>query len=646
VASRYAGKPWFATLGLRSSTVVGARCAGQTQVMAIDRPMKERAAASKVSAARPDNGRSARARTPAGSTHRGADQAREESFASLDRTLQAWQARLAAGLSPIALSVALLDWAAHLAELPGRQADLAADAWSDTLRLAESALTGESDGSAVCEPRPADPRFAAPDWRTPPFDLISQAFLLTERWWEQATTGVPGVSPHHERIVSFSARQLLDTVAPTNFPWTNPEVMKATIEQRGANFARGARLLAEDCERLLTGAPLVGTESFVPGESVAVTPGKVVFRNRLIELLQYEPTTDTVDAEPVLIVPAWIMKYYILDLSPHNSLVRYLVDRGHTVFMISWRNPTSEDRDLGMEDYRELGPVAALDAISAIVPERQVHAVGYCLGGTLLAIVAAAMARDADERLRTVTLFAAQTDFTEPGELGFFIDDGQVAQLENMMWDQGYLDSTQMAGAFQMLRPYDLIYSGAVGEYLLGERKLPNDLMAWNADGTRLPYRMHSEYLRTTFLRNDLFEGRYVAGGRPVTLSDIRAPVFIVATQRDHVAPWRSVYKLNLVTESELTFLLASGGHNAGIVSEPGHPHRSFRSDTRAAGARYRDPDRWLAETPAQEGSWWPAWEKWLTNHSSGRGAPPPMGSPDRGYRPLARAPGSYVLQR
>ena len=613
--------------------------------MAVDRPTKQRVAASRVSAAGPDNGRSARARTPAGSTRSGADQAGEETFASLDRTLQAWRARLAGGLSPIALTVALLDWAAHLAELPGRQADLAADAWSDTLRLAETALTGESDGSAVCEPRPGDPRFAAPDWRTPPFDLISQGFLLSERWWEQATTGVPGVSPHHERIVSFGARQLLDTVAPTNFPCTNPEVMKATVEQRGANFARGARLLAEDCERLLTGAPLVGTESFVPGESVAVTPGKVVFRNRLIELLQYEPTTDTVDAEPVLIVPAWIMKYYILDLSPHNSLVRYLVDRGHTVFMISWRNPTSEDRDLGMEDYRELGPMAALDAISAIVPERQVHAVGYCLGGTLLAIVAATMARDADERLRTLTLFAAQTDFTEPGELGFFIDDGQVAQLENMMWDQGYLDSTQMAGAFEMLRPYDLIYSGAVGEYLLGERKLPNDLMAWNADGTRLPYRMHSEYLRTTFLRNDLFEGRYVAGDRPVTLSDIRAPVFIVATQRDHVAPWRSVYKLNLVTESELTFLLASGGHNAGIVSEPGHPHRSFQSDTRAAGARYRDPDRWLAETPAQDGSWWPTWEKWLTNHSSGRGSPPPMGSPDRGYPPLARAPGSYVLQ-
>jgi poly[(R)-3-hydroxyalkanoate] polymerase subunit PhaC len=613
--------------------------------MTVDRPRKRRVA-TKLSATGHDSGESPEPRQPAGSTRRGADQTTEDTFASLDRTLQAWRARLVSGLSPIALSVALFDWAAHLAELPGRQTELAANAWWDALRLAGTALGGESDGSGICEPRPGDTRFAAADWRASPFDLISEAFLLTERWWEQATTDVPGVSPHHERIVSFGARQLLDTIAPTNFPWTNPEVIKATLEQHGANFARGAELLAEDCWQLLTGAPQVGTEAFVPGETVAVTPGKVVFRNRLMELIQYEPTTGTVHAEPVLIVPAWIMKYYILDLSPHNSLVKYLVDQGHTVFMISWRNPTSEDRDLGMEDYRELGPMAALDAISAIVPERRVHAVGYCLGGTLLAIVAAAMARDADHRLRTVTLLAAQTDFTEPGELGFFIDDGQVAQLENLMWNQGYLDSTQMAGAFQMLRPYDLIYSRAVREYLLGERQLPNDLMAWNADGTRLPYRMHSEYLRTTFLRNDLFEGRYVAGGRPVTLSDIRAPVFVVATQRDHVAPWRSVYKLNLVAENELTFLLASGGHNAGIISEPGHPHRSFRSDTRTVGAPYRDPDRWLAETAAQEGSWWPTWEKWLTKRSSGRGSPPPMGSPDRRHPPLARAPGSYVLQR
>jgi polyhydroxyalkanoate synthase len=496
------------------------------------------------------------------------------------------------------------------------------------------------------EPRAEDPRFAAPGWRQWPFSVFSRAFLLTERWWQEAASGVPGVSRHHERVVSFAARQLLDAVSPANFFWTNPEVLKATAEQRGANLARGANLLAGDWQRLLTGARPAGTEAFIPGRSVAVTPGRVVFHNHLIELIQYAPATQTVHAEPVLIVSAWIMKYYILDLSPRNSLVKYLVDHGHTVFAVSWRNPGPEDRDLDLEDYREHGVLAALDAISAIILGRRVHAVGYCLGGTMLMITAAAMARDRDERLATITLFATETDFTEPGELGVFLDESQVADLEAIMWEQGYLDSAQMAGAFEMLRPYELVWSRATGEYLLGERQLPNDLMAWNADGTRLPCRMHSQYLHRLFLRNDLFEGRYRAAGRPVSLSDIRAPVFMVGTVRDHVAPWRSVYKLNLVAETELTFLLTSGGHNAGIVSEPGHRGRSFQVATCPAGAPYPDPGLWAAATPRQEGSWWPVWEAWLARHSSGREQPPAMGAADRGYPPLEGAPGTYVLQR
>lgn len=269
-------------------------------------------------------------------------------------------------------------------------------------------------------------------------------------------------------------------------------------------------------------------------------------------------------------------------------------------FAVSWRNPGPEDRDLDLEDYRQLGVLAALDAISAIIPGRRVHAVGYCLGGTMLMITAAAMARDGDERLAAITLFATEPDFTEPGELGVFLDESQVADLEAIMWEQGYLDSAQMAGAFEMLRPYELIWSHATGEYLLGERQLPNDLMAWHADGTRLPYRMHSQYLHRLFLRNDLFEGRYRAAGRPVSLSDIRAPVFMVGTVRDHVAPWRSVYKLNLVGETELTFLLTSGGHNAGIVSEPSHRGRSFQVATRPAGAPYTDPGLWAAAIPGR----------------------------------------------
>jgi polyhydroxyalkanoate synthase len=348
-------------------------------------------------------------------------------------------------------------------------------------------------------------------------------------------------------------------------------------------------------------------------------------------------------AEPVLIVPSWIMKYYILDLSPHNSMVKYLVDQGHTVFILSWKNPTAADRDLGLKDYRWLGVMEALDAVTAIVPERKVQAVGYCLGGTLLAIAAAAMARDGDERLQSLTLLASEIDFRESGEIALFIDESQLAWLEAGMWDKGYLDGTQMAGAFQMLNSRDLIWSRRVREYLLGERQAFNDLMAWNADVTRLPYRMHSDYLRRLYLDNDLAEGRYRVGGRPVALADIEVPMFIVGTVRDHVAPWRSVYKMHLLSDAELTFVLTSGGHNAGVVSEPGHPRRSFQIGTRTAGDRYIDPQLWRAETSLNDGSWWPAWQQWLARRSAERVAPPVMGGTQT---PLGDAPGTYVAMR
>jgi polyhydroxyalkanoate synthase len=378
---------------------------------------------------------------------------------------------------------------------------------------------------------------------------------------------------------------------------------------------------------------------------VACTPGKVVYRNRLIELIQYAPTGTQVFAEPLLIVPAWIMKYYVLDLSPHNSLVRSLVERGHTVFVISWKNPGAEDRDLGLDDYRRLGVMAALDAVGAIVPQRRVHAAGYCLGGTLLAIACAAMARDGDDRLASATLLAAQTDFTEAGEIMLFLNEAEIAFLEDMMWERGYLDSAQMAGAFQLLRSSDLIWSRMVHDYLLGRRRQMNDLMAWNADGTRLPYRMHSEYLRQLFLGNDLAQGRYLVDGRPLTISDIRVPLFAVGTSRDHVAPWTSVYKLHLLSDTEVTFVLTSGGHNAGIVSEPGHPGRSYQVATKREGDLHLDPATWQAATPAREGSWWPEWSDWLQRHSGGKVPPPALGESEAGFPVLADAPGVYVLQ-
>ncbi|MGH6953625.1 MAG: PHA/PHB synthase family protein, partial [Alphaproteobacteria bacterium] len=569
-------------------------------------------------------------------------------FASpIDRLVHAHLARSTLGLSPAALAGAFLDWAVHLATSPGKQAWLARKAARKALRFAAHAAAyarGEWNVEPCIRPLPQDRRFDDPVWQQPPFDLIHQAFLLTQQWWYNATTGVRGVSRHHEDVVAFAARQLLDIASPSNSPILNPEVIGAAVHEGGLNFLRGWQNLLEDWGRALLGQPPAGAESFRVGEQVAVTPGAVVHRNHLIELIQYAPATPKVHGEPVLIVPAWIMKYYILDLSPHNSLVKYLVDRGHTVFMVSWRSADPGDRDLGMADYLELGIHDAVRAIEAIAPGSKVHGVGYCLGGTLLAIAAAAMARDGDDRWRSLTVLAGQTDFKEAGELMLFIDESQVTFLEDIMWEQGCLDTKQMAGAFGLLRSNDLIWSRLVRDYLLGARSPMSDLMAWNADATRLPYRMHSEYLRALFLDNDLAEGRYQVRGRPIALSDIRAPIFAVGTTRDHVAPWRSVYKLNLLTDTDVTFLLASGGHNAGIVSEPGRDGRTYQIGHHGASGPFVDAERWQRETPVRDGSWWPAWAGWLAAHSGEMTAPPPLGAPERGYGPISAAPGQYVL--
>lgn len=567
----------------------------------------------------------------------------------IDRSLTATIARFTAGVSPAALGVAYMDWAAHVAASPGKQAQLVNKALRKAIRLAhhvgQCALAGGSEDEPCIEPLPQDRRFLGEAWRRWPYNFMYQSFLLNQQWWHNATTGVRGVTRQHENVVEFASRQLLDMVSPSNFPWTNPEVLQQTLEQGGMNLLRGMQNFAEDWERAVNGKKPVGAEAFEVGRNIAAAPGKVIFRNRLIELIQYAPTTEKVRPEPILVVPAWIMKYYILDLSPHNSLVRYLTSQGFTVFMISWKNPEPEDRDLGMEDYRTLGVMAALDAVAAIVPDRGVHAVGYCLGGTLLSIAVAAMARDGDDRLASITLLAAQADFTEAGELMLFIDEGQISFLEDMMWEQGFLDARQMAGAFQLLRSNDLIWSRAVRDYLMGERRPMIDLMAWNADATRMPYRMHSEYLRHLFLANDLAEGRYRVDGKPVALTDIRAPIFAVGTTHDHVAPWRSVFKIQLLTDTEVTFLLASGGHNAGIVSEPGGAKRHFQAMTKAHDDRYLDPDAWMRVAPVKEGSWWPAWIAWLDARSGAPIAPPAMGAAEKGYPPFVDAPGLYVLQ-
>jgi polyhydroxyalkanoate synthase len=547
------------------------------------------------------------------------------------------------------IALAFFDWSLHLASAPGKRTELAWKAGRKAARFWAYLLASNfgNETPPCIEPLPGDNRFAAESWRTPPFCYWAQAFLLNQQWWHNVTHEVPGVLPHHEDVVSFAVRQMLDVFSPSNNPFTNPEVIAKATETGGANFIQGFQNWLEDVNRAVTGRPPVGAEAFEVGRDVAVTPGKVVYRNHLIELIQYAPATETVLAEPVLIVPAWIMKYYILDLSPKNSLVRYLVERGHTVFCISWRNPGAEDRDLTLDDYRRMGVMAALDAIERIVPGRKIHATGYCLGGTLLSIAAAAMARVDDQRLASMTLFAAQTDFTEPGELALFIDDSQMHFLESMMWNRGYLSADQMAGAFQLLRTNDLIWSRHIRDYLMGERTPMIDLMAWNADSTRMPYRMHAEYLQRLYLDNELAAGRFMVEGRPAVIQNIRAPMFVVATERDHVAPWRSVYKIHYLSDTDVTFVLTTGGHNAGIVSEPGRPRRRYRIAHKDANDICLSPDEWAAEASVKEGSWWGEWSDWLTAHSAAeRVAPPSLGAADKGLPPLADAPGTYVHQR
>ena len=563
--------------------------------------------------------------------------------ATLDLLLNAWLGKFTGGISPAALGNAYADWLSHLALAPSKQHTLLQEAWKKIARWQQYALQCALPGSGAAQPciapLPQDRRFDDPAWQRWPYNLVYQGFLLQQQWWHRATTGVRGVSPHHADVVTFTVRQWLDMLAPSNFPLTNPVVQQATVASGGASLARGMAHLADDWQRAAMGAHAPDQRSYKAGGNVAVTPGKVVYRNDLIELIQYAPATDSVHAAPLLFVPAWIMKFYILDLSPHNSLVRYLVAQGHTIFMISWKNPGEEERELSLEDYRQLGIMAALDAVGRITGAPQVHAAGYCLGGTLLAIAAASMARDGDARLASITMLASQVDFKEPGELSLFIDESQVSFLEAAMWKQGYLDTKQMAGAFQLLRSNDLVWSRQLRHYLLGEDEQDSDLMAWNADATRMPCRMHSEYLRRLFLHNDLAEGRYRTAGRHIALPDIEAPIFAVGTLTDHVAPWRSVYKLQLLTDTDVTFLLTSGGHNAGVVSPPGQPRRSYQLATRRHDDPYIDADSWQRDVPRHDGSWWPAWQAWLAERAGPQVAPPAMGAA------LDDAPGRYVLQ-
>lgn len=571
----------------------------------------------------------------------------QEKAEVLDRIFHAQFGKMTTGMSPAAIIMAYTDWATQMAFAPSKRLTLARSAWEKAAEIHMNSWEYWMSGSQCCfdisDKRFAE-RFRHESWSQWPFCLMASSYLRLEDWWQEATE-IRGMDRNHKDLVSFLRYQWLNAFSPENYAATNPQIIEKTIETGGQNFAAGMQHFIDDRQRWLEGEKPSGTEQFRVGEKVAATPGKVVFRNRLVELIQYTPQTETVYPEPVLIIPAWIMKYYVLDLTSDHSLVKYMVDRGHTVFMVSWKNPDESYRDTGLADYLKQGVLEALDAVEAITGQHKIHATGYCIGGTLLAMAASHMARHHDDRLKSMTLFAAQTDFEEAGEMMTFIDENQLSYLEDIMYEQGYLRGNQMSAAFNLLNPKELIWSKMVQEYLLGERSSMIDLIAWNEDTTRLPYKMHSEYLRELYLENRLAEGDYKLDGETVTLEDIRAPIFLVSTEKDHIAPWKSVYKLHHFTAAPITFVLANRGHNGGIISEPGHKGRSFRIAHRKRNERYVPPEQWLKGHQSQNGSWWPRWHKWLAEHSGEKAAPPKTGNAQKGYKPLCDAPGTYVYE-
>ncbi|ASJ74765.1 PHA/PHB synthase family protein [Granulosicoccus antarcticus] len=563
---------------------------------------------------------------------------------SIDRTVRANLAKATSGIAPSPLAEAWMDWVVHLGASPGKQMQLVESALKKNQKLWSAAL-GIKPASDDPD-TPTDRRFAGEGWQQYPFNLYAQAHLQNYQWWQEATTDVHGVAPPNEDLMAFVTGLLVDATSPSNFAPTNADVASATVAQNGQNLVQGTKNMIEDLGHKLGAPQEAPPQLFEVGRNLAITPGKVVYRNELIELIQYTPTTDTVHPEPILIVPAWIMKYYILDLSPEKSLVSFLVAQGYTVFIVSWKNPGSDDSNLGMDDYLRLGVMDALDATQAITQAPKIHAVGYCLGGTLLAIAAAAMGRDGDDRLASASFLAAQIDFTEAGQLKLFINEAEISLIEDLMAEKGFLSSEQMAGTFALLRARDLIWAPKIRDYMLGVRGKTFDLMAWNSDATRMPARMHSEYLRKLYLNNELAEGHYQMNGQSVTVSDIRAPIFAVGTENDHVAPWHSVYKFHLFADVDVNFVLTSGGHNAGIVSEPGHRNRHFRMANTPADAPFRNPSEWLADTDPVQGSWWPAFTAWLDERSGKPAALPPMGTSSGPYAALCDAPGTYVMQK
>ena len=544
---------------------------------------------------------------------------------------------------PLNVGQAFLEMTQRLIADPTRLVEAQLSLWQDYLKLWQSTTQRLMGGPTepVIEPNAGDRRFKDNAWtENAVFDYIKQSYLLTARWMQATVKQVDGLDDKTAKKID--TRQFVDAIAPSNFVLTNPEVLRTTIETGGENLVKGLDNLLKDLERgkgrLLI--KMTDLEKFKVGVNIAVTPGQVIYQNDLMQLIQYEPTTEKVHQRPLLIIPPWINKFYILDLRPENSFIRWAVSQGHTVFVVSWVNPDEKLAQKTFEDYMSEGLLAALDAIEQATGEREANVIDYCLGGTLLAATLAYMkAKGSDDRIKSATYFVALVDFKEAGELSVFIDEEQLHFLEERMRENGYLEGSEMATTFNMLRANDLIWSFVVNNYLLGKEPFPFDLLYWNSDSTRMPAAMHSFYLRNMYQENKLVvPGGITLAGVPIDVSTITTPSFLLSTREDHIAPWKSTYAATQLYRGPVKFVLAASGHIAGVVNAPGKSKYGHWENAKNPAT----PEEWLASATQYPDSWWPAWEKWVGKYAGGE---VPARKPGDGkLKPIEKAPGTYVL--
>ncbi len=548
---------------------------------------------------------------------------------------------------PLNIGNAFMEMTARMMADPTKMVEAQVSLWQDYLALWQSTasqMLGQ-DSDNVIEPEKGDRRFKDKAWNENDiFNYIKQSYLLSARWIQSTVNDVSGLEDKTAQKIDFYTRQFVDALSPSNFVVTNPEVLRTTMESGGENLVRGLQNMLEDLERGKGRLDIKMTDldAFKIGENIATTPGKVVYQTDLLQLIQYTPTTETVRRQPLLIITPWINKYYILDLRPENSLIKWAVDQGHTVFVTSWVNPDEKLAAKTFDDYMLEGPLAALDAIEAATGEKKVNMVGYCIGGTLLSATLAYMAAKGDDRAASATFFTTMVDFEDAGDLGVFIDEEQLTSLEEKMDARGYLEGSEMASTFNMMRGNDLIWSFVVNNYLLGKDPFPFDLLYWNSDSTRMPAAMHSFYLRKMYLENKLVEpGGITLAGEPIDLTKIDLPTYIISTREDHIAPWKSTYAATQLYSGKVRFVLAASGHIAGVVNPPASNKYCHWTNTRNA----KNPDTWLKSAKQHEGSWWPDWDTWLKSRGSKKTVPARV--PGKGkLKAIEDAPGSYVAAR